>query len=195
MKVELNLASMPSHRERYALAWSLPLLAAGILAMAFFAPLAVRNQREYAKVRREVAKLQKQQALLAGKEKDLRSRLAQPASLRVEREAAFVNDLIEAKRLTVTDVAARISGIMPATVRLKGLALSFQHHEPQVRMAVTGKDESSVENFLSKLEDSPDFKDVAIVNEGFEITAPGEPIKVMFTARYVEPVPGREAKH
>jgi hypothetical protein len=62
-----------------------------------------------------------------------------------------------------------------------------------VRLAVTGKDESSVEDFLSKLEDSPSFRDVAIVNEGFETTAPGEPIQVVFTARYVAPIPGQEA--
>jgi hypothetical protein len=195
MRVQLNLASSPSHRERYALAWSLPLLTAGILAMAFLAPLTVRNQREYAKVRREAAKLQEQQAALAAKEKGLRAQLQQPASLRTAREAAFVNELIEAKRLTVTDVAARVSTLMPASVRLKGLSLSLEHHAPEVHLAVTGKDEASVEDLLGKLESSPSFQDVAIVNEGFETAAPGEPIHVVFTARYVAPLPGREAKH
>jgi hypothetical protein len=33
---------------------------------------------------------------------------------------------------------------------------------------ITGKNAGAIETFLSNLEDSPSFKDVAIINEGFE---------------------------
>jgi hypothetical protein len=40
--------------------------------------------------------------------------------------------------------------------------------ELAVRFVITGKSEEAIERFLSNLEDSPHFKDVAIINQGFE---------------------------
>jgi len=57
-------------------------------------------------------------------------------------------------------------------------------------MAVTGKSEEAVETFLGGLEDAPDFKDVTMVNEGFqeESATPGE-VRIVCAARYL---PGAE---
>jgi hypothetical protein len=51
------------------------------------------------------------------------------------------------------------------------------------------KGEDAIETFLNDLEDAPDFKDVAIVNQGFQEEAvQGEQVNVICTARYLPEV-------
>jgi hypothetical protein len=75
---------------------------------------------------------------------------------------------------------------MPDEVRLTGLALAPEGQELAVRFVITGKSEEAIERFLSDLEDSPHFKDVAIVNQGFEQTgAASELENIACTAHYL----------
>jgi hypothetical protein len=69
-----------------------------------------------------------------------------------------------------------------------GLAGSDSH--PEVRFAVLGKSEKAVESFLNNLEDSKDFSDVIIRNQGFRGTEGNGPEQVALTctARYVTPI-------
>lgn len=185
MKVSLNLAHLPSRRERYALAWSVPLAVLGAVVLAMFLMLAVRNVREYRSVRKDVEKLQARNASLKRQEEDLRKALSQPQYRTVTREAQFVNALIEAKQLSATGLAAKVSRLMPASVRLSSLSLSAKK-EPTVQFAIVAHDAKAVETFLTALEDSPDFQDVAISNQGFETEGGGEePVTIICTARYV----------
>jgi hypothetical protein len=69
---------------------------------------------------------------------------------------------------------------------LTGLALSQAEGEPVVRLTILGGSEEAAESFLSNLEDSPDFKDVAITNQGVEPGASaGGAVIVACTASYV----------
>ena len=186
MKISLNLAFVPSRRERYGLAWTIPVILFGIAGLVFFLYLAVGNIREYRSVSAENQRLQARDATLLQKELDLRGDLNKPEFQTVSRKAQFLNTLIDAKKLSVSDLAERISRLMPDAARLSALSLTINKTSPQVRFSVVARDEVAVEKFLSALEDSPDFQDVEIVNQGFETSGPEEgPLTIVCTARYV----------
>ena len=52
-----------------------------------------------------------------------------------------------------------------------------------VRMGITAKGEDAIETFLNDLEDAPDFKDVSIVNQGFQEEASQGPQVTLYAQR------------
>jgi Tfp pilus assembly protein PilN len=186
MKVVLNLAIPPSARERYALYWAIPATLLGVAGLAFLLLFTVRSFREYKGVQKSVAEQQGRENTLRAQEMALRKQLEEPESRRLLDDVQFVNDLIEKKRVSLSSLATDITDLMPDEVRLTGLALVPEGQELAVRFVITGKSEEAVERFLSDLEDSPHFKDVAIVNQGFEQTgAASELENIACTAHYL----------
>jgi Tfp pilus assembly protein PilN len=186
MKVVLNLAIPPSARERYALYWAIPATLLGVTGLAFLLLFTVRSYREYKAVQKSVAEQQGRENTLRAQEMALRKQLEEPASRRLLDDAQFVNALIEEKRVSLTGLATHITDLMPDEVRLSGLALVPEGRELAVRFVITGKSEEAVERFLSDLEDSPHFKDVAIVNQGFEQTGGASELEnIACTAHYL----------
>jgi len=184
--VVLNLAIPPSARERYALYWAIPATLLGVAGLAFLLLFTVRSFREYRAVQKSVVEQQGRENTLRAQEMALRKQLEEPESRRLLDDVQFVNDLIEKKRVSLTGLAADLSDLIPDEVRLTGLALAPQGQELAVRFVITGKNEEAIERFLSDLEDSPHFKDVAIVNEGFEQTgAASEVENIACTAHYL----------
>jgi Tfp pilus assembly protein PilN len=168
MRVVLNLAIPPSARERYALYWAIPATLLGVTGLVFLLLSTARSFREYRAVKMSVAEYQERENALRAQEMALRRQLEEPESRRVLDDVQFVNALIEEKRVSLTDLVTDIAELIPDEVRLTALALAPEGQELAVRFVITGKSDVAVERFLSKLEDSPHFKDVAIVNEGFE---------------------------
>ena len=186
MKVELNLAIPPSARERYALYWAIPATLLGVAGLAFLLLFTVRSYREYKAVQKSVAEQQGRESTLRAQEMTLRKQLEEPESRRLLDDVQFINALIEKKRVSLSSLATDITDLMPDEVRLTGLALVPEGQELAVRFVITGKSEEAVERFLSDLEDSPHFKDVAIVNQGFEQTgAASELENIACTAHYL----------
>jgi hypothetical protein len=185
VKISLNLAFVPSRRERYGIAWTVPVVLFGLAGLVFFSVMAVRNIREYQDVRKENLRLEERDQTLVRREAELRKALNQPDFQAVSREAHFLNSLISAKRLSAADLTWKVGKLMPASARLSTLSLTVGK-EPVVRFSVAARNEEAIESFLSALEDSPDFEDVAIVNQGFETSGPEEgPLTIVCTARYV----------
>lgn len=185
MKVTLNLAvSTPS--ERYVFAWAAPV---GLLALAgslFILFSAGRSLREYRQANRDRLKLQKQEAELTETEKGLRKELEQPRPREVLRAVRYINSLIAKKHVSLTGLTEKVAQLLPSSVQLTGMALSQEGGKLVVRFVVAGSSEEAVENFLINLEDSSDFQDVAIINQGFEETGgPGGSVRLTCTARYL----------
>ena len=186
MKVVLNLAIPPSARERYALYWAIPATLLGVTGLAFLLLFTVRSFREYKAVQKSVAEQQGRENTLRAQEMALRKQLEEPEYRRLLDDVQFVNALIEKKRVSLPGLAADITDLMPDEVRLTGLALAPEGQELAVRFVITGKSEEAIERFLSDLEDSPHFRDVAIVNQGFEQTgAASELENIACTAHYM----------
>jgi len=186
MRVTLNLSIAPSPRERYALAWAVPAVLVASAVLLFFVFSAVRNVRTSRSVHRSQAELQTRERQLRDRETALRRNLDQPQFRHVFREAEFVNGLIEERQFSLTELTVKVAKLLPPSVRLTGLALSRESGESILRFAVTGRNEEAVESFLSNLEDSPDFGDVTIRNQGLEEEGAGKgQVTLTCTARYL----------
>ena len=186
MRVTLNLAIPPSARERYALLWAIPATLLGIAGLVLIILFSDRSYREYRVVHASVVRYQDRDNALRAQEMALRRVLEEPASRRLLNNVQFINALIEAKQVSLTSLAADITELIPDDVRLSALAMQPDGHELAVRFVITGKNAEAIERFLSDLEDSPHFKDVAIINEGLEETGANSELEnIACTAHYV----------
>ncbi len=185
MRVTLNLAETPSARERYAAFLSLPV---ALLALAGCIALCVsggRNLMQYRQARRDLMKLQEQEIALTVSEKDLIKEFDRPALRSSFNEAQIINDLIDRKRITITDVTARVAKLLPSQVRLTSLSLAPSGVELVVRITVAGNSEENVERFLSNLEESRDFADATILNPAVaEAGGVGNQVSMTCAAHY-----------
>lgn len=196
MKVYLNLAVAPSRRERYALAWAVPTVVVALLVFAYLAGGALRDYYHSRQTRKELASLQTKNAHLSSRETELRLQLSRPEYRKMIAETAFVNHLINQRQFSLTDLTVKVSKLLPVNVKLNGLGLAGTDEHPEVRFAVLGKNEQAVESFLNNLEDSKDFGDVIIRNQGFRGGEQGSPEQVALacTAHYLTPVAVAEAQ-
>lgn len=186
MRITLNLSTASSRRERYALAWAVPTAVVGILGLAMLSRLAWRNYRDYRSVHQSLVELQRSEGQLRDHEAALRRNLERPQLRETYRQAQFVNALINKKQFSLTELTEKVAHLLPAECRLSGLALARLGNEPVVRFTVMGTSDEAVEAFLINLEDSPDFDNVAILNQGFaEEGATSGPVTLACSARYL----------
>jgi len=186
MRVALNLAIPPSARERYALLWAIPATLLGIAGLALIILFSDRAYRQYRVVHASVVQYQERDNTLRAQEMALRRVLEEPSSRRLLNDVQFINALIAAKQVSLTSLAADITELIPDDVRLSALAMQPDGRELAVRFVITGKNAEAIERFLSDLEDSPHFKDVAIINEGLEETGANIELEnIACTAHYV----------
>jgi len=191
MKVYLNLAVVPSRRERYALVWAVPTLAAALLIFVYLAGSTIRDFRRSREIRGSLASFQAKDADLRARETAIRLELARPESRHLVHETEFVNQLISQREFSLTELTVKVSKLLPSDVKLNGLGLAGSDSQPEVRFAVMGKSEKAIESFLSNLEGSKDFSDVTIKNQGFreESKTGTEQVALICTARYVTGIP------
>jgi hypothetical protein len=185
MKVSLNLSLSQSFRQRHVVAWSVPLLAVSGLLL-FRLGLSIQgNWKQYGAMRQSVQREQSRQNELAAQEAAVEGRLEQPENRALLREVKFVNSVIEQRRLSVTGLTEKVTVLLPPQVRLAALSLPDSSGDPVVHFGIEGTGEEPVETFLTNLEDSPDFKDVSLLSQGFEQKGNGVPVSITCTARYV----------
>lgn len=190
MKVYLNLAVAPSRRERYALAWAVPTFVVALLVLVYLASGAIRDFHHSRETRQALTSLQAKDTRLSSRETELRLQLTRPEFRKMIVETRFVNHLINQRLFSLTDLTVKVGKLLPMNVKLNGLGLAGTDQHPEVRFAVLAKSEQAVESFLNNLEDSKDFSDVTIRNQGFRGGEGGSPEQVALTctARYVRPL-------
>lgn len=185
MKVTLNLSLSQSLRQRHRLAWSLPVV---LISLALLGRLVLSIQNDwhqYRTVRDAVAREQGRLNQLATREAGLRQKLDRPESRNLLRQVQFVNLLIDQRQLLFSELAAKVTALLPPQARLAALSMPDSSGEPLVHFGIEGTTEDAVESFLNNLEESPDFMDVTVTNQGFEEKGGGAPVSITCTARYI----------
>ena len=188
MRLELNLALHQSAHERYALYWATPVALGALVALVYLTASARRTIREYNRVRGSVAECQAQEGLLRAREMAALRKLQHPQFQGVLRQASYVNSLIDQRQLSFTALTAKLTGLLPADVRLTTLSLSAGSDGFSVRMTIESSTQEKLIEFVQSLEESPDFTDPAISSEdpGQESgqSASGGVARVIWTAHY-----------
>jgi hypothetical protein len=162
---------------------------AGLAALALLGRASLQEYREYRGYRQQASEVQVRVDALRNKEASIRKKLQDPEGRALLHEVHFVNTLIDERELSLSELSARVADLLPDDAHLTGLALTPPKKpgdDPEVRIGVNAKGEDAVESFINDLEDAPDFKDVSIINQGFqEETALGEQVNIVCTARYL----------
>ena len=189
MKITLNLSFAASTRDRYALSWTIPATVVGLTVLVFLGRASRREYREFRGFEQQLAEVQARSDELHTQETAIRTKLAYPAYRELFRRAHFVNRLIDQREFSFATLSARVADLLPDDATLTGLALTCPKRPGDdyvVRMGMTARNEDAVEAFINALVDSPDFKDVSILNQGFqtESSQPGQ-VNVLCTARYL----------
>jgi hypothetical protein len=193
MRITLNLSPAASWRDRFALAWAIPATVLGIAALVLLVRASRQEYRDYKEVQRQLVEVQTRSTDLHNQESAIRRKLDDPAYRQLLLQAKFVNKLIDQRKVSLTQLNSRVAGLLPEDAQLTGLSLTSPRQPGEdytVRLGLNSRGEDAIETFINDLEDSADFKDVSIVNQGFqEDAAQGEDINVVCTARYL---PGAE---
>ncbi len=186
MKVTLNLATASSARVRYGLSWAIPTAAVGLAFLVVLCVMAVGNFRAYRRVSRSGAEERAEEAGMREKEAALRRELERPQLREIYRQTGFINGVIDRRRFALTDLVDKVTKLLPANVRLDGLSLTNVGKDRILRLAVAAQSEEEIEKFLVNLEDSPDFTEVTILNQGLAQKGDEEePATVSCSVRYV----------
>ena len=186
MRITLNLTVAESRRDRYALVWAIPATLLGLALLVLLGRWVLGEYSAYRTVQLQVADVQSHADELKKREAEIRKKLEDPALGDLLRNARFVNELIDQKQFSVAELAARLADLLPEDVHLTGLAMTSKGGTLVLRMGVAARNEDALETFLNDLEDAPEFKDVAIINQGFQQeSVQGSQVNVMLTARYV----------
>jgi len=186
MKVNLNLARAQGFRQRHLVAWSVPVLAIAVILMLRMIVGAEANLGEYRGVRASADKEAGRQMDLLTREAGLHRKLDEPDNRALLNEVHFINELIDERRLSFGELTDKVTALLPPQARLAGLSMPDATGDPLVHFAIEGSSEEPVETFLTNLENSPDFKDLIITNQGFEEKeSGGAPVSITCSARYV----------
>jgi hypothetical protein len=189
MKITLNLSPAASARDRFALAWAVPATLIGLLALVLLGRASRTEYRDFRGFEQQLTEVQARSDDLRNQEASIRSKLAYPAYRELYHRAHFVNQLIKQKEFSFAELSARVAGLLPDEVSLTGLALASPKKPGDdylVRMSITAKNEDAVETFINDLVDAPDFKEVSILNQGFQIeSSQPDQVNVICTARYL----------
>jgi len=175
MKITLNLSSAPSPRERYALAWALPVALIALVGLFFLLSSSLASWRNYRKYHSALSDVESQEARLRARQATLERELSRPEFNDLYRSTQFINSLIDRRQFSIADLTQKVTKLMPASVHLVGLALSRQEKEKEkvVRLMAAGGTEDALETFLVNLENSPEFDQVEILNQGVEQSEAG----------------------
>ncbi len=166
MKTTLNLALPSSSRERYALAWAIPLGVVALVALVMLSVSAVRDYKAMRRARISLAQIQRDEAKVKEEELSLRQELERPQLKEVYRYSSLINNVIGRREFSITQLVEKVTLLLPEDVRLDDLELDVDSPSRVVRMAVSAEKEESLEKFLVNLEDSPDFANVNVISHG-----------------------------
>jgi hypothetical protein len=189
MRITLNLSAAPSVRDRYALAWAIPTTIVGLAALILLGRASLQEYRDYRGIQAQLVEVQTRAADLHNQEAALRRKFEDPVHHNLLQRAQFVNNLIEQRQFSLTEASARLAGLLPEDAHLTNLVLTSPKKPGEdyvVRMGITARNEDSIETFINDLEDAPDFKDVSILNQGFEEqSSQPDQVNIICTARYL----------
>lgn len=180
MKIALNFAAAESSRNHNVLAWAIPATAVGLAGFVWLAVAMTHQLGQLHAIQRQAAVYQQHQDQFRRQVVVLHRELDSPKYKDLMRKVQFMNSLIDQRRLSLSEIVKQVGHILPDDAHLTRLELLTQDKHLVVRFSMTAKSEEALETFMSGLEDSPDFQDVTIANQGFQ-EAGAEPGQVIVT--------------
>lgn len=195
MRIKINLAHPQSRAERSLWVWAPALVALALAVLIWILIAAGRQFGQYRQARRTVQRYSAEIGEMREKESRAQSILRQEPTLGLYRQIAFLNTLIDQKKISLSNLTLEVTRLLPPQARLAGLSLAASKDAPVVELVIEGQGSAAVYGFLSRLEASPDFDSVMVTDQSFG-TQPQEKGLVTLTcsARYVGAAPAAAAQ-
>lgn len=166
MRIPINLASEPFRHDRPMLVASgaCAVVLAGLLALQISLILNSRDRARDARV--GVAQFNGQLLALSAEQAHLAQTLRQPENADVFQRSLLLNALVERKSISWTHIFADLERVKPYNVRVIQVRLPKinSRQEVSLDMTVGAQDYLPVEDFMSRLAESPLFGPVSVQN-------------------------------
>lgn len=185
MKISLNLALSESLRQRYGLVWAIPVALGALAFLVYSLILAAHDLSEYSLRHRSADNLEAQVTQLRAREVAALRDLQRPEYVRLLTQTTYVNSLIDQKQLSMTELVAKVTRLLSPEVRLTSLQFSQPSGQPFVHLSVESNREQALLDFENKLEESDDFTDVTVAQQGFAQKGSSAAPGISCTAIYV----------
>jgi type IV pilus assembly protein PilN len=195
MRLDINLASQPYEDARQF--WTRWGTAVGVLGLLTVV-LVGTTITGWFNARRDHAAMAETRRLIA--ERDARHAEAEaflnrPENRTTRDESQFLNDLIERKSFSWTQVLESMEKVMPPRIHLVTISPSIDDdNQLALKMAVAGESRDRVLELLRRMEESQRFAHPNITGENFNPTANGDAEKAEIVALYIPVPPSETAK-
>ena len=193
MRVDVNLATRPyEDTRRFWLRWGTGVALAAILTLGLVAQTAIGWY--YASQDQHMINLIRQQ--IADRDQE-RSRaeafLNQPQNRTVRDRSQFLNELIERKAFSWTQVFEELERVMPARLHVVSIHPEMDdNNQLEIKLVVAGESPDRAIELVRRMEQSPRFRQPQITAQNAQTASqtPGDNVEFAITAQYVPATTG-----
>jgi type IV pilus assembly protein PilN len=196
MRLDINLASQPYEDARqFWMRWGTAVGALGLLTILLLAMTitgwanARHDHAAIASVRQQIADRDAHHA-------EAEAFLNRSDNRSTRDESQFLNELIERKSFSWTQVLESMEKVMPPRVHLVNITpASDEDNQISLKMTVAGESRDRVLELMRRMEESQRFAHTNMTGEAFSQTANGDSEKAEIVALYIpEPPPSAGTK-
>jgi len=200
MRLNINLATQPYENARqFYMRWGLALGALTLLAI-ILSYTAFSSWNRYRLTDREIARENATLQKLNQQQMDDVAILRQPQNNDVRQRSAFLNDLIERKSISWTNIFSELEKLMPPQLHVAAIQPQIENGDILLKMDVVGQSRERGLELVRRMEQSHSFRDAQLVSETVQPPSQNAPetLKFQVTAQYIpqssEPGAALEAK-
>ena len=181
MRVTINLASQPfEDAQRFVRQWALTLGLVGLLTLALIAGAALRL-RSWGVEQRRINDLQAQIGQGNREIGQAEAFLNRPENRDTRDKSLILNDLIERKAFSWTQIFSDLERIMPPRLHVVSIRPELTpDNQLALRMVVAGESRERALDLVRRMEQSPHFRQPQIVAEAREEQPPTSGDRVQF---------------
>jgi type IV pilus assembly protein PilN len=195
MRLEINLASQPYEDARqFWMRWGTAVLALGVVTLV----LVTLTVTGWVFARRDHATMAEKRAMIAERDR-IRSQaeefLNRPENRNTRDTSQFLNELIERKAFSWTQVLENLEKVMPARVHLVSINPQLdEDNQLGLKMTVAGDSRDRAIELARRMEESGRFSQTNIIRESYAVSQGGDTEQFDIIAQYIpEPEPGSAA--
>lgn len=195
MRLDINLASQPYEDARqFWMRWGAAVGALGLLTLI----LLVLDTTGWINAHRDRATIAQQQAMIARRDQDrakAEAYLNKPENRTIRDESQFLNELIERKAFSWTQVLENLERVMPPRVHVVSIDPELnEDNELGLKMRVAGDSRDRAIELARRMEESRRFAQTGIVTETFAQSQSGNTEQFDIVAVYIPETPGSSAQ-
>jgi|SRR5581483_1839331 len=193
MRVDINLATRPYEDTRsFWLRWGTGVALAAIVTLGLVAQTVIgwyfaRQDRQM------IGEIRKQITKVDGERSAAQAFLNRPENRSVRDRSQFLNELIERKAFSWTQVFEELERVMPDRLHVVSIHPEMdENNELEIKLIVAGESGGRALELVRRMEQSPRFRQPQITAQNAQTSSqtPGDNIEFAITAGYVPATPG-----